>query len=127
MVTTEVPKLVGARVKRREDPRLITGNATYVDDIQLVRMLHASIVRSELAHARITAVNVEAAKSMPGVLLVLTGDDIKDLVPSLPAAPATPDTNMPAHPPLAVGKVRHVGDGIAMVIAADRYQARDAA
>lgn len=121
----EVPKLVGSRVKRREDPRLITGRATYVDDIQLVRMLHMSVVRSEHAHARIVSVDASTARSMPGVVLVLTGDDIA--IPSLPSAPGTPEAKMPPHPPLAKGKVRHVGDPIAVVIAKDRYQARDAA
>ena len=127
MTTAEVPKLVGSRVKRREDPRLITGRATYVDDLQLVRMLHMAVVRSELAHARITNVNIERARSMPGVVLILTGDDVAEVVPSLPSVPATPEAAMPAHPLLAREKVRHVGDPIAVVIAEDRYLARDAA
>jgi carbon-monoxide dehydrogenase large subunit len=125
MTTTQVPKLVGARVKRREDPRLITGRASYVDDIQLVRMLYMAVVRSEHAHGRIVSVNTTRAKSMPGVRLVLTAEDIPPL--SLPSAPGTPDAKLPPHPPLARGKVRHVGDPIAVVIAEDRYQATDAA
>ena len=125
MTTAEVPKLVGSRVKRREDPRLITGRATYVDDIQLVRMLHMAVVRSEHAHAGITNLDVSRARSMPGVVLVMTADDVP--IPSLPSAPGTPDAKMPPHPPLAKDKVRHVGDPIAVVIAEDRYQARDAA
>jgi carbon-monoxide dehydrogenase large subunit len=120
----EVPKLVGQRVKRREDPRLITGRATYVDDIQLVRMTHMAVVRSEHAHARITKVDASAAKNMPGVLLVMTGEEIP--IPSLPGVPVDPE-KAPPHPVLAKDKVRHVGDPIAIVIAEDRYQARDAA
>jgi len=124
MTVAEVPKLVGQRVKRREDPRLITGYATYVDDIQLARMAHMAVVRSEHAHARLRRVDVSKARSMPGVLLVMTADDIP--IPSLPGVPVDPQ-KVPAHPVLAKERVRHVGDPIAVVIAEDRYQARDAA
>ena len=128
MTTTEaakdVPKLVGSRVKRREDPRLITGSATYVDDIDLPRMTHMAVVRSEHAHARLAGVDVSRARSMPGVLLVMTAEDVP--IPSMPGVPVDPE-KAPAHPPLATEKVRHVGDPIAVVIAESRYQARDAA
>ncbi|MGH2585786.1 MAG: glyceraldehyde dehydrogenase subunit alpha, partial [Dehalococcoidia bacterium] len=123
----EVPKLVGARVKRREDPRLITGNATYVDDLQLVRMLYLTVVRSEMAHARITTIDVSRATSMPGVVAVLTAKDVAQFVPTLPTVPATPDMKTPPHPLLQNDKARYVGDPIAVVIAEDRYQAADAA
>jgi carbon-monoxide dehydrogenase large subunit len=124
MTTGEIPKLVGARVKRREDPRLITGKGTYVDDIELPRMAHMSVVRSEYAHARLVNVDASQAQSMPGVLLVMTAADVP--VPSMPGVPVDPE-KAPAHPPLATEKVRHVGDPIAVVIAETRYQARDAA
>src|SRR5215211_7802092 len=131
MTTTEIaqdiPKLVGSRVKRREDPRLITGRGTYTDDVQLVRMLHMVIVRSEVAHGRITKVDISAAKEMPGVVAVLTAADVEQYVPSLPAVPATPDMKMPAFPLLQKDRVRHVGDAIAVVIAEERYQAWDGA
>jgi aerobic carbon-monoxide dehydrogenase large subunit len=120
----ETPKMVGSRVKRREDPRLITGRGTYVDDIELVRMTHMAVVRSEHAHARLLSVDVEKARSMPGVLLVMTADDVP--VPSMPGVPVDPE-KAPPHPPLAKDKVRYVGDAIAVVIAESRYQARDAA
>ncbi|MGD9894497.1 MAG: glyceraldehyde dehydrogenase subunit alpha [Dehalococcoidia bacterium] len=120
----EPPKMVGSRVKRREDPRLITGRGTYVDDIELVRMTHMSVVRSEYAHARLLSVDTSAAQSMPGVILVMTADDVA--IASLPGVPVDPE-KVPAHPVLAKDKVRHVGDPIAVVIAETRYQARDAA
>jgi carbon-monoxide dehydrogenase large subunit len=122
----EVPKLVGTRVKRREDPRLITGNAKYADDLQPRGALSMAIRRSEYAHARILSVNTEAAKKMPGVVAVLTAADLEGVIAPLPTVPATPDTKLPPHYPLAKGKVRHVGDPIAVVVAEDRYLARDA-
>lgn len=122
----EVPKLVGTRVKRREDPRLITGHAIYVDDIQLPRMTHMALRRSEYAHARILSINTDAARALPGVLAVLTADDLDGVIGALPTVPATPDTKLPPHLPLAKGTVKHVGDPIAVVVAEDRYIARDA-
>ncbi len=122
----EVPKLVGTRVKRREDPRLITGHATYVDDIKLVGTLHMALRRSEYGHARILSVNTDAAKALPGVVAVLTAEDIEGVIATLPTVPATPDAKLPPHYPLAQGKVRHVGDPIVAVIAESRYIARDA-
>lgn len=120
----ETPKMVGSRVKRREDPRLITGRGTYVDDIELVRMTHMAVVRSEYAHARLLNVDTTKARSMPGVVLIMTAEDVP--IPSMPGVPVDPE-KVPPHPPLATDKVRHVGDPIALVIAETRYQARDAA
>jgi len=122
----EVPKLVGTRVKRREDPRLITGHAAYTDDIQLMRGLHMAIRRSEYAHARIASINIDAAKAMPGVVAVITGADVENLIAPLPTVPVNPDNKMPPHRALALDKVRHVGEAIAVVVAEDRYAARDA-
>src|SRR5437763_15102793 len=78
MTTAEIPKLVGTRVKRREDPRLITGNATYCDDIQLPGMLFMSVLRSPYANARITRIDASQARAMRGVQSVLTGAEIKE-------------------------------------------------
>ena len=119
------PKLVGSRVKRREDPRLITGNATYVDDIQLVRMLHMAVVRSEHASARIVNVDTSKAAALPGVRLILTAADIN--VATLPGAPVSPEQKSPLHAVLQGDRVRFVGDPIVAVIADDRYIAKDAA
>jgi len=69
--------LVGSRIKRREDPRMIMGRGTYVDDIQLPRMTYAAILRSPYAHARILSINVDKAKALPGVVAVLTGADLQ--------------------------------------------------
>ncbi|HZU76431.1 MAG TPA: hypothetical protein VFA70_06675, partial [Dehalococcoidia bacterium] len=110
--SADVPKLIGARVKRREDPRLITGHAQYVDDLQPARCVHMAVRRSEYAHARIVRIDTEAAKAMPGVLGVYTAEDVSE-IPSLPAAPATPDTRLAPRPVLASGKVRYVGEPIA--------------
>jgi carbon-monoxide dehydrogenase large subunit len=122
----EVPKLVGTRVKRREDPRLITGHGIYVDDIQPAHALHLGVRRSEYAHARIRSINTDAAKAIPGVVGVYTADDLVGIVAPMPAAPATPDNKIAPRNVLTKDKARHVGDPIAVVIAEDRYIARDA-
>jgi carbon-monoxide dehydrogenase large subunit len=123
-----MPTLFGSAIKRREDPRLITGAATYVDDIKLPGLTYAAILRSPYAHARITAVNVSEARKAPGVIAVYTGADIKDRVAPVPCAwnPPNCDLKVPAHPLLAFEKVRYVGDGVAMVVADSRAAARDA-
>ena len=119
-----IPKFIGERVKRREDPRLITGTATYVDDLRLPGMLHALVLRSPHAHAAINSIDVEAARKAPGVVAVLTGADLKDKIGTLPCA-AIAD-HKPFHPVLAEGKVRYVGEPVAAVVAADPYKAQDA-
>ncbi|MDI3257051.1 MAG: molybdopterin-dependent oxidoreductase [Kyrpidia sp.] len=118
----------GTAIKRREDPRLITGNGRYTDDVQLPGMLYAAILRSPHAHARIRGINVEKAKRHPGVVAVFTGRDVAGKVAPIPTAWLPPDSNIktPAHPALAVDSVRYVGDGVAMVVAESRYVARDA-
>ena len=123
-----MPTLFGSAIKRREDPRLITGAATYVDDVKLPGLIYAAILRSPYAHARITAVNVSEARKAPGVIAVYTGADIKDRVAPVPCAwnPPNCDLKVPAHPLLAFEKVRYVGDGVAMVVADSRAAARDA-
>ena len=76
MSAPAAPKFIGARVRRKEDPRLITGTATYTDDIVLPRMAHAAFTRSPQAHARIVSIDTSAAAAMPGVVAVYTGDDL---------------------------------------------------
>jgi aerobic carbon-monoxide dehydrogenase large subunit len=114
--------LFGSGIKRREDPRLITGMATYTDDLKLAGLTYAAILRSPYAHARITKIDVHAARRSPGVLAVYTGADIKDRVVPVPCAWNVPncDLKVPAHPLLAYDTVRYVGDGVAMVVAESR-------
>jgi carbon-monoxide dehydrogenase large subunit len=121
-----VNKLVGARVKRREDPRLIRGLAHYVDDIDLPNTLHVAILRSPYAHARIRAIQTDAALKHPGVVAVVTGADIRDQVGQVPVASENPSLRVPKHYVLAVEKVCFVGEGMAAVVAEDLYTARDA-
>ncbi len=120
--------IFGSAIKRREDPRLITGAATYTDDVKLPGLTYAAILRSPYAHAQITRIDVSAAKRSPGVIAVYTGADIKDRVAPVPCAWNVPncDLKVPPHPLLAHDKVRYVGDGVAMVVAATRAAARDA-
>lgn len=119
-------KYVGQPIKRVEDPRLITGQSRYVDDIRLPGILYMAFARSIHAHARIKALDVEAARSAPGVVLVLTGTDIHDRIGDVPVVGRLADMKIPRHPPLATGKVCYVGEPIAAVVATDRYLARDA-
>lgn len=127
MATMQAPtKLMGARVKRREDPRLITGRSTYLDDLQLPGMVYMSILRSPYAHARIRRIDVSRALQMPGVVAAFTGAEVRELTKPLPVAITLPNMKKPDHWALAMDKVRYVGDGVAAVIARGRYQARDA-
>jgi carbon-monoxide dehydrogenase large subunit len=125
-----ISKTVGARIKRREDPRLIQGLAHYVDDIRLPNMLHVAILRSPYAHARINSINTDAAQNFPGVKSVVTGDDVKDVIGGIPCAATDPagfpGIKVPHHPVLATGKVRFVGEPVVAVAATDAYIARDA-
>ncbi len=124
MAAAVVPKFVGSRVKRREDPRLISGNGTYVDDVTLPGMLSVVILRSPYAHAKINSINVDAARKLPGVVAVLTGEDLKGKIGSLTTA--APAEHIPYHPPLAQGRVRLVGDAVVAAVATDQYIAQDA-
>jgi carbon-monoxide dehydrogenase large subunit len=130
MVTAaEAPeKLVGKAIKRREDPRLISGAASFFDDVRLPGMLHAALVRSPHAHATIAGIDTDPASTLPGVVGVFTGEDFMDLNP-LPAAwQAGKVENHPVTPRvLAVGEVHQVGDPVAVVVAETASQARDAA
>src|SRR5258707_14199856 len=81
-----IAALVGTPVKRREDPRLITGQATYVDDIKLTGMLHMAVLRSPYGHARINSISTDAARKHPGEVAVYTAEDLKGIVGSIPVA-----------------------------------------
>ncbi|HKN93076.1 MAG TPA: xanthine dehydrogenase family protein molybdopterin-binding subunit [Thermoleophilaceae bacterium] len=119
---------IGRRMKRKEDPRLITGRGNYVDDISLPGMLHMALVRSDVAHARITSIDASAAEGMEGVHAVLTGEDI-DVGAPLPMVWVPPgvEVKTPEHWPLARGEVNHVGDPVAVVVGSDKYGVIDAA
>ena len=119
-----LPKLVGQRVKRREDPRLIQGLGTYVDDIKIVDMQHVAFKRSDVAHGRIRSLDTSAAEGMPGVKAVLSGAQIAEFVGPMPIGTPFPS---PDHHAVAVDAVRYVGEAVAVVVATDRYVARDAA
>jgi len=119
-------KFVGERVKRTEDPRLIQGLGHYVDDIRVPDTLHVAILRSIHAHARINSIRIEEAKRAPGVVTVITGEDIKDKIGLVPVASDLPGLKVPKHYPLAVGKVCYVGEPVVAVVATDKYLARDA-
>src|SRR5437763_10882402 len=114
---------IGKPLKRVEDPRLIKGIASYVDDLKQPGMLHMLILRSPYAHAKIKRINTDAAKALA---TVFTGADINDKCGPVPCAAAMPVTNVPKHTVLAGDRVYFVGHPVAVVIAADRYAARDA-
>lgn len=120
--------LFGARIRRREDPRLITGRATYVDDVKTIGTLHAAFVRSPYGHAKIRSIDLSEAKSHPGVFGAFAGDDLARAgVKDLPCAHKMTELLVPPHPPLAIGEARYVGEPVAVVVANDPYAARDAA
>jgi carbon-monoxide dehydrogenase large subunit len=122
--------MVGARIRRREDPRLITGRATYVDDVRQVGTVYAAFVRSPYGHAKITSIDTSEAKSDPHVLAVYTGEDLHhahNLKASLPVAHKMPDLKTPPHYVLALDEVRVIGEAVAIVVADSPYTARDAA
>ena len=124
--TTKTETFVGKRIRRREDPRLITGTATYVEDIQMPGMHYAVILRSPHAAARIRSIDTKKAVSAPGVVCVFTGKDTKG-VGAVPCGVAMPDLRVPQHTILATERVYFVGHPVAVVVARDRYLARDAA
>jgi carbon-monoxide dehydrogenase large subunit len=120
---------VGRAMRRKEDPRLITGQGRYVEDISLPGMLWASFVRSPEAHAKIVSIDVSAALERPGIHAVYTGADQGDMAGPLPMAWVPPGIEIknPEHWPLAKEAVKHVGDPVAVVIGEDRYAVADAA
>src|SRR4029450_5494568 len=119
-----LPKLVGQRVKRREDPRLIQGRGTYVDDVKIAGMQHLAFRRSDIARGRIRSIDTSAAQAMPGVEAVYTGAQIAQFVKPVPIATPFPS---PEHRAVANDVVRYVGEPVAGVVGAHRYLARAAA
>nr|WP_290666047.1 xanthine dehydrogenase family protein molybdopterin-binding subunit [Ardenticatena sp.] len=131
-MTARETRYFGKPVRRNEDPKLLTGRALFVDDVDLPGMLHAAFYRSPYAHARIRAIDVSAAKAMPGVVAVYTAEDLGDywqpgplLVPP-PPVHKMPVFNKRTQVPLAKEKVRFVGEPIVLVVAESRYIAEDA-
>jgi aerobic carbon-monoxide dehydrogenase large subunit len=125
-------RMMGARVRRKEDPRLITGKSTYVDDVRLPGTLHLALVRSPHPHARITSIDTAAALRIPGVVAVFTADDLKAVMKASDSAAGegeVPDRDaegdVPLRFPMASDRVRHVGEAIVAVIAESDYAARD--
>jgi len=123
---TKTETLVGKRIRRREDPRLITGTATYVDDIQMPGMHHACIVRSPHGAAKIRSINIKPALDLPGVAAVFTAKDTEKVGP-VPCGASLPGLRVPRHDILAAERVYFLGHPVAVVVATDRYIARDAA
>jgi aerobic carbon-monoxide dehydrogenase large subunit len=134
MATTQPPtsdaadRLFGASVRRKEDPRFITGRGMYTDDVRVPGTLHAAFVRSPHPHARIRAVDTSAARGMPNVAGVFTGKDLADGgVNGIPVGWLLPGLKPSNHSAIAVDRVRYVGEPVAVVVASDAYTARDAA
>jgi carbon-monoxide dehydrogenase large subunit len=123
---TKPETLVGKRIRRQEDPRLITGTATYVDDIKVPGMHHACVVRSPHGAAIVKSIDAKAALALPGVAAVFTGADIRHLGP-VPCAASLPGLRVPHHHLLAQDRVYYSGHPVAVVVATDRYIAQDAA
>src|SRR5215471_4573218 len=136
MATVAADRLFGKSIKRREDPRFITGKGRYVDDVKLPGMTYAAFVRSPHAHARIRKIDAAAALRHPGVVAVFTGKDMAG-VNSLPCGwdlnkgknipGVVQDLVMVPHMPLTSDAARHVGDPVAVVIADSQDAAGDAA
>jgi aerobic carbon-monoxide dehydrogenase large subunit len=126
--TTPAGKWVGQAMRRKEDARMITGQARYVDDVVLPGMLYAAFVRSPEAHAKIVSIDVTGAREAEGVHGVFTGEEM-DLDAGVPMVWVPPGVEMrtPTHWPLAKGTVKYVGQPVAVVIGADKYGVRDAA
>src|SRR5258708_6671127 len=120
------PKLIGARIKRVEDPRLLTGQGSFVDDRQPARMLHVAFRRSDHSHARIINIETSAAGRMPGVFAVFTAADMDSMAKPVRATSRSKDYRATEMHALAKDKVRYVGEPIAAVLAESRYLAEDA-
>jgi carbon-monoxide dehydrogenase large subunit len=120
------PKNVGAKIKRTEDPRLLTGSGTYVDDRHVKAVLHVAFRRSDRSHARIVSIETAAARALPGVAAVLTAEDIADAIVAVRAISRMANYYATPILPLASGKVRFVGEPVVAVVAESRYVAEDA-
>jgi aerobic carbon-monoxide dehydrogenase large subunit len=124
---------IGASLRRKEDYRFLTGGGNYTDDVQMVGQTYAYFLRSPHAHAKVVKIDKAAALKAPGVIAIFTGEDLAaDKVGGLPCGWLITDINgqpmkEPPHPCLAQGKVQHVGDQVAVIIAETYLQAKDAA
>src|SRR3984893_3853726 len=121
----------GEPIKRNEDRRLLTGQALFIDDVELPGMLHAALLRSQVAHGRIRRIDVAPARPRAGVVAVYTAEDLGDYWNPRPLRVPPPPIagivfNQRTQVPLAKDKVRHVGEALALVIADSRYIAEDA-
>ena len=125
-------KFIGKRIVRNEDPQLLTGQAQFVDDVEIPGMLYAAFLRSDYAHARLLSIDVSAARQRPGVVAIFTAEDMGDDWQPGPPLVSPPPTakdvifNSRRQVPLVKDKVRHAGEAIAVVIAESRYIAEDA-
>jgi carbon-monoxide dehydrogenase large subunit len=127
-MTTTAERLLGKSIKRREDPRFITGRGTFTDDIKLPGTHHAFFVRSTVAHARIRRIDASKAKAHPGVRGVFTGKDLADAgVNAIPVGWLLPDLKTSDFRAIAIDRVRHDGEAVAVVVAESAAAARDAA
>lgn len=118
--------LIGARVRRREDPRFLRGEGRYVGDLSFPGMLHMAVLRSPHAHARITRLRADEARKMPGVAAVIAGGGLGSLSRTQPVTHAHPALRPAMPTPLTDGRVRYVGEPVAVAVAEDRYRAEDA-
>ena len=121
------PRLVGARVTRREDPRLLRGEGSFLDDRHVHGMVHLAFRRSETAHGGLVGIDAAAARAMPGVIGVYTAADLAGIARPIRATSRMRDYHATPLRPLALDKVRHVGEPVAAVVAESRYAAEDAA
>jgi carbon-monoxide dehydrogenase large subunit len=119
---------IGQSLRRFEDPKLLQGQGRFVEDMQLPDMLHVAVLRSPYAHARLVSIDASAAKDLPGVVTVLSGDDLADVLRDIPRryAPELEGVEVPSHPVLARDKVCYVGQPVAVVVSLERYTAHDA-
>ena len=120
------PKIVGARIRRTEDPRLLTGAGIYTDDRKVADVLHVAFRRSDQAHARIRAIDCSAARAAPGIVAVFTAEDLSDWVKPIVATSRMANYYATPILPLARGKVRYVGEPVVGIVARSRYHAEDA-
>src|SRR4029453_9751473 len=121
-------RIFGSGIRRREDPRLITGKANYTDDYVVPGMCYAVMLRSPHAHARLKQIDTSRAKNAPGVLAVFTGADIEGDLNPVPCAWLVPNSDLKVAPYPCIAKevVHYAGEIVATVVAEDAYQATDA-
>jgi len=126
--TDSIERPFGARIRRKEDPRFLTGRGQYTDDVRIPGTLHAAFVRSPHAHARIRAIDLDAARTYPGVVAVYTGKDLAEGgVNGIPTGWLLPQLKPSNHHAIAVEKVHYTGEAVAVIVAESPYAARDAA